>query len=73
MKTMNTTAPTRECKLESPSTSPYTNPYARENATSEHRNPVVRAGMSVVEMVVWIVIMAALALGMIWLLWNTTR
>lgn len=73
MKTMNTTASTRECKLESPSTSPYTNPYARESAVSGHRNPVVRAGMSVVEMVVWIVIMAALALGMIWLLWNTTR
>lgn len=73
MKTMNTTASTSECKLESPSTSPYTNPYARESAVSGHRNPVVRAGMSVVEMVVWIVIMAALALGMIWLLWNTTR
>ena len=73
MKTMNTTASTRECKLESPCTSPYTNPYARESAVSGHHNSVVRAGMSVVEMVVWIVIMAALALGMIWLLWNTTR
>ena len=48
--------------------SPYEVDEPRDN-----RPVIVRAGMSAVEMVVWIVIMAVLAAGMIWLLWSTSR
>ncbi len=34
---------------------------------------LAQAGMTIVEMAVWLVAMAALALGMLWLLWNCTR
>ena len=48
------------------------NPYdnIREQ---DQRNPIVRAGMSVAEMVAWLVVMAVLAIGMIWLLWSASR
>lgn len=50
------------------------NPY-EPNERPERRwhNPVARIGMSAVELVMWIVVMAALAIGMIWLLWSTSR
>ena len=49
----------------------YASPYV-EPAHEVH-NPVVRAGMSVVEMVAWLVVMAALSIGMIVLLWSVSR
>lgn len=49
------------------------NPYDPEPASDRPRSRIVRAGMSVVEMVVWIVIMAVLAIGMIALLWNVSK
>lgn len=50
----------------------YANPYEPAPEPTV-RNPVVRVGMSVAEMVVWLVVMAALAIGMIVLLWNVSR
>ena len=53
---------------------PYRNPYtSKPEREHESRNPLVRAGMSLVEMVAWLVVMALLAGGMIWLLWNVSR
>lgn len=49
------------------------NPYDPEPEPVRSHNPLVRAGMSVTEMVVWLVIMAVLALGMIALLWNVNK
>lgn len=46
------------------------NPYAVRPAECKHGR-VTRAGMSLVEMIAWLVIMAVLSLGMIWLLWKT--
>lgn len=37
------------------------------------KNPVVRAGMSIAETALWIVIMAVLSIGMIVMLWNASR
>lgn len=48
--------------------SPYDCPVA-----SKPKNPVVRAGMSIVETVLWLVIMAVLSIGMIVMLWNASR
>lgn len=50
----------------------YVSPYDVEPAPEVH-NPVVRVGMSVAEMIAWLVVMAALSLGMILLLWNVSR
>lgn len=50
------------------------NPYRPEpERRPARRNPVAKIGMSAAELVAWIVVMAALALGMIWLLWSTSR
>lgn len=50
------------------------NPYDPESADERRpRNRIVRAGMSVAEMVVWLVIMAALAIGMLVMLWNVSK
>lgn len=50
------------------------NPYDPEPADEQRpRNRIVRAGMSVAEMVVWLVIMAALAIGMLVMLWNVSK
>lgn len=50
------------------------NPYDPEPADERRpRNRIVRAGMSVAEMVVWLVIMAALAIGMLVMLWNVSK
>ena len=49
------------------------NPYDPEPEPDRSHNPLVRASMSVAEMVVWLVIMAVLALGMIALLWNVNK
>ncbi|MBM6682902.1 hypothetical protein [Collinsella intestinalis] len=50
------------------------NPYDPEPADERRpRNRIVRAGMSVAEMVVWLVIMAALAIGMLAMLWNVSK
>lgn len=50
----------------------YASPYDRM-PERKPKNPVVRAGMSVAETVIWLVIMAALSIGMIVLLWNVSR
>lgn len=50
----------------------YASPYDRL-PERKPKNPVVRAGMSVVETVIWLVIMAVLSIGMIVLLWNVSR
>lgn len=50
------------------------NPYDPEPADEQRpRNRIVRAGMSVAETVVWLVIMAALAIGMLVMLWNVSK
>ncbi|WP_143750181.1 hypothetical protein [Collinsella sp. An7] len=50
------------------------NPYDPEPADEQRpRNRIVRAGMSVAEMVMWLVIMAALAIGMLVMLWNVSK
>ena len=50
------------------------NPYDPEPADERRpRNRIVRAGMSVAEMGVWLVIMAALAIGMLMMLWNVSK
>ena len=49
-------------------------PYDPEPADEQRpRNRIVRAGMSVAEMVMWLVIMAALAIGMLVMLWNVSK
>ena len=50
----------------------YASPYDRM-PERKPKNPGVRAGMSVAETVIWLVIMAALSIGMIVLLWNVSR
>ncbi len=50
----------------------YASPYDRP-AQPAPKNPVARAGMSLVEMLIWIVVMAVLSLGMIVMLWNVSR
>lgn len=50
----------------------YASPYDRL-PERKPKNPVARAGMSVAETVIWLVIMAALSIGMIVLLWNVSR
>lgn len=50
----------------------YASPYDRPTQPAP-TNPVVRAGMSLVEMLIWIVVMAVLSLGMIVMLWNVSR
>ena len=47
-------------------------PYRIECRPEPH-NPVARVGMSLVEMVFWLVVMAVLAIGMIALLWNVSK
>lgn len=47
------------------------NPY--DTAPREKRGRIARAGMSLIETVVWVAIMAVLSVGMIWLLWTTSR
>ncbi|WP_239462487.1 hypothetical protein [Enorma phocaeensis] len=47
-------------------------PYETAPAVESHGR-VVKAGMSLVEMVAWLAIMAVLSLGMIWLLWKTAH
>ena len=47
-------------------------PY-RIECRPEPRNPVARAGMSLVEMVFWLVVMAVLAIGMIVMLIQVQR
>lgn len=49
------------------------NPYDQRADGPRPRNPIVRAGMSAVEMAVWLIIMAVLAVGMIVLLWNVSK
>ena len=50
----------------------YASPYDRM-PERKPKNPVVRASMSVAEMVIWLVIMAVLSIGMIVMLWNVSR
>ena len=50
----------------------YASPYDCP-ASPRPKNPVVRAGMSVFETVMWLIIMAALAIGMIIMLWSVSR
>lgn len=50
----------------------YASPYDVQ-PQPEVRNPVVRAGMSLVEMIAWLVLMAVLSIGMIALLWSVSR
>ena len=50
----------------------YASPYDRM-PERKPKNPVARAGMSVAETVIWLVIMAVLSIGMIVLLWNVSR
>lgn len=50
----------------------YSNPYEMSFA-DEPRSVVTRAGMSVVEMVAWLAIMAVLCLGMIWIMSAASR
>lgn len=50
----------------------YKNPYQAPKEVPQ-RSVIVRAGMSVVEMVIWLAVMAVLSLGMIWLLWSASR
>lgn len=50
----------------------YASPYDAEPVYEAH-NPVVKAGMSVVELVAWLAVMAVLSIGMILLLWNVSR
>ena len=50
----------------------YASQYDRPTQPAP-KNPVVRAGMSLVEMLIWIVVMAVLSLGMIVMLWNVSR
>lgn len=64
MKTTNVNATDRKLA--------YASPYDVEPAHEVH-NPVARAGMSVVEIVAWLVVMAALSIGMIVLLWSVSR
>lgn len=64
MKTTNANVSDRELA--------YASPYDVEPVHEAH-NPVVKAGMSMVEMVAWLAVMAALSIGMILLLWNVSR
>ncbi len=50
--------------------SPYT---LAEQDSGDKRGCLARAGATLAEMFVWLVIMAALTVGMIWLLWTTSR
>lgn len=47
------------------------NPYRRNpyDVQEEKQN----VGMSAIEMVLWLLIMAALSIAMIWLLWSSSR
>lgn len=47
------------------------NPYDVQPA--ECGGCLARAGMTVVEMVLWLALMAVLSLGMLWLLWSCSR
>ena len=50
------------------------NPYDADFVAPEPRGGcLARAGMTVVEMVLWLAVMAALAIGMLWLLWTCSR
>lgn len=64
MKRTNTNAPAKQ--------QPGANPYS---SYEEHQpnNPLVRAGMSVAETVVWLVIMAVLSICMIVMLWHVSK
>ncbi len=53
-----------------PTRSPYAPIAERPRA---HRGRMAQAGMTLVEMLVWLAIMAVLSLGMLWLLWTTAR
>ncbi len=44
----------------------------RRNPYDVHEEPQ-SVGMSVLEMLLWLLIMAVLSLGMIWLLWTNSR
>lgn len=50
----------------------YSNPHEMSFA-DEPRSVVTRAGMSVVEMVAWLAIMAVLCVGMIWIMSAASR
>lgn len=47
------------------------NPYRRNPYDVEDDKQGI--GMSVLEMVVWLLVMAALSIVMIWLLWSNSR
>lgn len=53
---------------------PTRSPYASiPEEPRAHRGRIAQAGMTLVEMLVWLAIMAALSVGMLWLLWTTAR
>ncbi len=47
-------------------------PYGPDQPRSR-RGSVTRAGISIIELAIWVVIMAALTIGMLWVLWSATR
>lgn len=47
------------------------NPYRRNPYDVENEKPGI--GMGAFEMVIWLLIMAALSIVMIWLLWASSR
>lgn len=64
MKTTNASATDRKLV--------YASPYDVQSQ-AEPSNPIVRAGMSLVETVMWLVLMALLSFGMLALLWSVSR
>lgn len=69
---MNITNATTTTPRTMPSRMEARSPYETASAVESHGR-VVKAGMSLVEMVAWLVIMAVLSLGMIWLLWKAAH
>ncbi|AEB07684.1 hypothetical protein Corgl_1585 [Coriobacterium glomerans PW2] len=47
-------------------------PYTPRDVRAR-RNPVVRIGMTIAEMVIWLAVMALLSIGVIWLLCSSSR
>ncbi len=58
-------------RQDGPQTMP--DPYRIGPEARPSRNPLVRVGMSAAEMVFWLVVMALLAIGMIWMLIQVNR
>ncbi len=48
-------------------------PYAPPPTDSAPRSRVARAGATLMQMVAWLAIMAALSLAMLWLLWAVSH